>query len=124
MLRKKQVNHTGRTKKLLTDNKYIFDDTERKNCWSGHKNDFLGFGDLIALKIGKPTTIIQVTSGGQHTTRVKKITGKPIAGKVDKKVARNAKYALKCGVVILVISWNKKNNRWVPRTQQITLKDF
>lgn len=123
--RKKPVPYTAMTKELFRDNGYTVEDVERTNCWNGHKNDLFGFGDLLAVKLGKPVTIIQSTSGSNHTARVKKILGLPQGKKKgDKVLARTAELCLMCGMEILVVSWKKIKNRWTPRIERIGLTDF
>ena len=117
-------------KRDLRELGYTVDDTERKNCWSGTKNDLFGFGDLLALKPG-PTLaksrrlIVQVTGQKDHNARVKKILGQPIRGKIEDPLVRErAITALKSGMEIVVISYRKLKGRWTMRVEGVTLKDF
>lgn len=122
--RAKPVPYTNMTKELFREHGYLVDDVERKNCWSGYKNDLFGFGDLFGVKRGKKPIIIQSTGKSDHMARVKKILGLPVRGKVERHVKENAKYCLQSGVRIVVVSWRKVKRKWTPRLQEITLYDF
>ena len=116
-------------REYLEERGYQVDVVERFNCWAGNKNDLFGFGDLIAVKKGvtpqkSRRLIIQVTGQRDHTTRVKKIIGHKIRGKVDDpNVRKRALYSLECGFEIVVFSWKKIKNRWEPRIEAVT-KDY
>lgn len=120
----KPIPYTNFSKKFLRSKGYRVADVELKNCWSGHKNDLFGFGDLLAIKIGKPSIIVQSTSAACHSERRKKILGLPIRGKVDKEPADNAQYCIKCGYRVLIISWKKVKGRWAERLEEISLDSF
>jgi hypothetical protein len=112
--RRKPIPYTNMTKKLFGANGWLVDDSERKNCWTGTKNDLFGFADLAGAKEGKRPILIQSTSGSNHLARVKKIL-----------TLKSAVRCLKGGYRIAGCSWQKaKNGRWVPRLQEITLADF
>lgn len=122
--------YTAWAKEDLRKEGYLVDDVERKNCWSGTKNDLFGFGDLLAIKKSSPRQparrlIVQVTGPNDHNRRKNKILGLPNRGKVeDPETAKRAKYALKCGFEIVVMSYRKLKGRWTVRVEAITLKDF
>lgn len=103
------------TKELFRKHGYLVDDSERVNCWTGTRNDLFGFADLACAKPGKPPLLIQSTSFSCHTARVKKILTER---------RKNAIYCLRGGYRIVVCSWKKVSNRWVPRLEEITLTRF
>lgn len=130
----KGFQYTAATKKYLLEHGYMVDDLERKNCWSGKKNDLYGFGDLLAIKKGTTPCssrriIVQSSSKSNHSTRKKKILGIRVVRKgksvlICPLTPPKAKLCLECGFEIVVFTWGKIKNRWTPSIEEITLKDF
>lgn len=111
--RRRNIPYTNMTKNLFRSKGWMVDDTERKNCWSGTKNDLFGFADLAAAKPGGKPLLIQSTAHNHHTVRREKILG------LDTAIC-----ALRGGYRIAICSWKKVKGRWVPRLEEITLAAF
>lgn len=99
---------TQRTLKLFRDKGYICEVVEHWNAFTKRRHDLLGFIDVLA--IGDCIIGIQCTSMGHISDRAKKVLASPLC-----------KSWLFAGGKICVIGWDKKKNRWVSRSVDITL---
>jgi len=131
---KKKIDYQGRARKKYIDAGYLVETVERKNCWTGLSNDFLGFGDFIAIKRGFPEplserVIVQASSGAAHVAHRNKIlTVKRVLGSEDQlEEILCAQYALQCGFEIHLVTYSQKKstgNKWIERFEEIKLSDF
>lgn len=98
---------------------YRVDVCERRKPISGGESvtvDLFGFADLIAFRVGEPAVLIQTTSRGHISDRIKKITRNP-----------TAHLWAQAGGSILVQGWDQpggKGSRWRHKDVWLTLKDF
>src|SRR3989344_8614522 len=108
-----KISPTQRTLKVLREKEgAIAQVVERWNSFAKIRIDLFGFIDIVALR-GGDIVGIQVTSGSNHTARVKKIRDNPIS----------VRWILADGI-IEVRSWSKKGKRgekkkWVERIEQL-----
>jgi len=140
----KQINHTPRTLELLRSKGYLcetvekwkrFPDYKKGKCRScgntpliGVRVDLFGFADIIALRQERAVSVripggtfqtsseivfVQVTSASNHASRRNKILASP-----------EAKLCILAGCSILIQSWRKKDNRWMPMDEWITVDQF
>lgn len=77
------------------------------------KHDLFTFADIVAYHAEgarRGIWFIQVTSRSNHSARVKKILA-----------SEHARGLLEAGARIAVISWRKKDERWIDYTEEITV---
>lgn len=102
----------------------------------GRRIDAFGFGDILAAHTSGEIALIQACAGGDHTRRRKKLLG--LTSEADlarmeekeredlKRVVANVRRWLKCGGVVMLISWGKRKvhgrERWTERVELIQLK--
>lgn len=95
---------TQRSLKLMRDQGYLCEITERWNPFAKIRQDLYGFVDILCIKEGK-TVAVQTTSYGNMSARMNKIKG------LDTYLL--VKYA---GWEVIVHGWKKdKSGRWVVR---------
>jgi len=111
---------TQRTIKWIKENGWTYDVVERwiKMPMGGHRKDFLGCIDIIA--INKNQTIGIQSTGTAFSSHKKKILDNP-----------NALKWIKAGNKLILIGWRKlklkrggKAMRWRPRLYEFTIEDF
>jgi hypothetical protein len=84
-------------------------------------SDLWNFADLLAIRKdlraqsggGVDCILVQVTSASNHASRRNKILASP-----------EAKLCILAGCSILIQSWRKKDNRWMPMDEWITVDQF
>lgn len=106
---------TQRSLKMLRDQGFTCEITERFNPFTKTRHDLFNFADLIAIRADHPPLLVQVTSSG-WASRVKKVCA-----------LEAARTALQCGMLIQVHGWRKlKSNRgrWTPKIIDITEADL
>lgn len=93
---------TARTLERLKQLGFDAGVVERFNPFSKRKHDLFGFCDIVAIREGVGTILIQTTSGngGNRSSRRKKIFSEP-----------RAAIAARCGNRIEVWSWAKRGPR-------------
>ena len=82
----------------------------------GIKHDLFTFADIVAYHpdgARRGIWFVQVTSRSNHSARVKKILA-----------SEHARGLLEAGARIAVISWSKKDERWVDYTEEISVGHF
>lgn len=102
---------TARSLEQCRKNGWLADVVERRIPHSFITKDLFGFLDIVALA-HCGTIGIQATSGSNHAARVRKII-------TERREA--ARRWLECGNVIFVWSWSKRRNRFLLRSEQVTL---
>lgn len=112
MKRKKPANHTPRSKVFLEKLGFKTWRVEQWNSWSRTKLDAFNIGDLLAY-CGADNGyagiwLIQVTSGSNHSARVKK-------------VMESEHFPGWCsgGGRFAVLSWDKKSGRYMPKWEEL-----
>ena len=132
---------SARTKRLFEECGYIVGACEHVNVYAGpphlkcqscgknrigKKNDLFGIADHIVFHVDKPgVTLVQSTSGTNHSARRVKILASEIALKWVKHPERQ----------IAIMSWTKKAKKkqdgtrskvkeWSPRLEYLVLADF
>jgi len=101
---------TQRALKLLRGRGWKVDIVEYWNGFSKKRKDLFGFGDLVAIDLGRERNIIvQVTSASNHSARKAKILSIPEAADW-----------VKAGGLILILTFRKKpNGRYEAREEYI-----
>lgn len=131
---------TSRTLKYLTDEGWMACIVEKylktPDMSFGRRIDAFGFGDVLACRPGE-IALVQTTSGAGAPARRRKLLGKlteaDIAGMDEKqreislKVAANVRTWLKCGGIVMLISWSKMGKKgerklWTERVETIALQ--
>ena len=105
---------TQRTLKLLRDQGYLVDITERWIPQARKRKDLWGFADLAALHPAHNSVLlVQTTSGSNHAARRAKMADIPAV-----------LMALQAGCRIQIISWSKsrKTKRWQPRIEAVEVQ--
>lgn len=97
------------TKKWLNDQGFHVEDVETQQRHSFHKNDLLGFADLLAIKKDQ-IVLVQVTSYSHHADRKKKIMNEA-----------RSKLWLEAGGKIYLQSWREDGT---DRFEEIELSSF
>ena|SRR3990167_11245130 len=120
---KSSTSPTSRTLRTLKQQGTICGVVERFNAFAGPfgiRQDLFGFIDLIALDPERGIIGVQCCAGGGHATHRTKILENEIAPEW-----------LETGGKIEIWSWSKrklkrggKAMRWIPRVEEITLKDY
>lgn len=95
------ISPTQLTLKLLREQGWTVEVTEKWIPGANIRKDLFGFIDLVALKDGQ-TLGVQATSYSNISARVKKIESAELLSAV-----RKASWQ------VWVIGWRKQNNRWV-----------
>lgn len=106
------MSPTQRSLKLLRDDGYTAEVTEKWNPHARIRQDLFGFADLIALKPGCKPLLVQTTSGSNVAARIEKMSKLP-----------SLQLAIDCGFDIQVHGWRKlasNRNRWTPRIVSLT----
>ena len=95
---------TQRSLKMMRDQGYLCEVTERWNQWAKIRQDLFNFVDILCIKDGK-TVAVQTTSYSNISARIKKIQG------LDSyPIIKSA------GWEIVVHGWKKdKSGRWMVR---------
>jgi hypothetical protein len=95
---------TQRSLKMMRDQGYLCEVTERWNQWAKIRQDLFNFVDILCIKDGK-TVAVQTTSYSNISARIKKIQG------LDSySIIKSA------GWEIVVHGWKKdKSGRWMVR---------
>jgi len=88
------------TLRLLRDEGWTAEVTERWNPHARVRHDLFGFIDVLAVK-GEQTLAVQTTSAGNVAARIRKIADTPTIGAVRE-----------AGWTIRVHGWSKKAGRW------------
>lgn len=105
-----KVDHNARSKEYLEAKGYTAVRVDYFDTRTNKSHDFLGFGDILAMKEGEPPIIVQLTSSDHHATRRTKINGLKIARRW-----------ISTGGRILLLSFKKlqvgKNVRYEPREE-------
>ena len=92
---------TSRSLEFLRGQGYTAEVVERYNSFTRRRNDFLGFADILAFKIGvRGVLAVQTTSGSNASARIEKIRQEPKAG-----------LWLAAGNQIVVHGWAKRGPR-------------
>jgi len=109
---------TARTKRYFEERGYLVGVVERWIPQARRRVDLFGFADIVVVGWITPTTYVQVTSGGNHAARIKKILS-----------LESARRVLNEGNYIVVMSWSKRGPRgrrkvWTPRWDMITPRQF
>lgn len=108
---------TARTLKALRDDGYTAEVVEKWNPHTRTRHDLYGFGDVLAFR-GKEVLIVQATSRGNMSSRVKKILAEP----------RAKSWLQDAGGVrfVSVVGWDKdkKTNRWRAKWRPVELEEF
>jgi hypothetical protein len=95
---------TKRSLKLMRDQGYLCEITERWNPFAKIRQDLFNFVDILCVKDGK-TVAVQTTSYSNMSARIKKI-----------KELETYPIVRSAGWEIVVHGWKKdKSNRWVVR---------
>ena len=68
---------TQRSLKLLRDEGYTAEVTERWNQWARVRQDLFGVIDIVAVKAGCPVLGVQTTSASNVSARIKKAKASP-----------------------------------------------
>ena len=95
---------TQRSLKMMRDQGYLCEVTERWNQWAKIRQDLFNFVDILCIKDGK-TVAVQTTSYSNISARIKKIQG------LDSyPIIKSA------GWEIVVHGWKKdKSGKWMVR---------
>lgn len=111
---------TARSSKWLRDRGWIVARVEQRlhmpKAAFPITKDAFGFGDLLAAHMDRGIALVQVTSTGNLTKRVTKITQ-------DKKVSDYATMWLQSGGHIQVHGWAKRGPRGKRKTYQIKAEE-
>jgi hypothetical protein len=95
---------TQRSLKLMRDQGYLCEITERWNPFAKIRQDLFNFVDILCIKDGK-TVAVQTTSYGNMSARIKKI-----------KDLETYPIVRSSGWEVVVHGWKKdKSGRWVVR---------
>jgi hypothetical protein len=107
---------TQRSLKLLRDDGYTAEVTEKWNPHAKIRQDLFGFVDVIGIKAGRKPLLVQTTSGSNVAARIAKMSGIPAV-----------QLAIDCGFDVQVHGWRKlasNRNRWTPRIVSLTGDDL
>jgi hypothetical protein len=107
------MSPTGRTLKLLRRGGWLVEVVERWVPGANIRRDLWGVGDVLAMKVGKPLLLVQVTSDSNVATRVAKSKAEP-----------RLRTWLQCGCTFEVIGWAKRAGRWECRRVPLVLGDL
>lgn len=101
---------TSRSLQLLRRQNYLPWIVERWIPGANLRKDFLGFADLLALKVGEPILAVQSTSASNVATRLAKLQG-----------LASLRTWLACGGVCAIHGWalSDKDRLWHVRILQI-----
>lgn len=91
---------TSRTLERLRELGFTAQVVERWNQYARIRQDLFGFCDIVAMREGVGTVLIQACAGASHAARRSKVLAEP-----------RAEIAAKCGNRIEVWSWAKKGAR-------------
>ena len=98
-MRRKPVQLTPKSKKLMEERGYLVGKTEHWNSFAGIRQDLFGFIDLLAIGAGF-TVGVQVTSKANISSRVKKI-----------RESKEAKLLLESGWTLIVHGWYQDDKK-------------
>jgi hypothetical protein len=109
------MSPTGRSLDLLRRQKYLPWIVERWIPGASIRKDFLGFVDLLALKVGEPILAVQTTSAANVAARLTKAQG-----------LASLRTWLACGGAFVVHGWAKsgKDGLWHVRIVQVSPEDL
>ena len=100
---------TARSLKHLRGEGWLAEVVERFIPGANIRKDLFGIGDVVAIKYGGPPNLIQVTSGSNVASRVKKI-----------QESEHLPVLLACGWLVQVHGWRKNaKGRWTLRVVDI-----
>lgn len=102
------MSPTQRSLKYLRDLGYHVEIVEHFNSFTKQRKDLFGFADLLAIRENE-VLLVQVTSRGNVSARVNKITESPLLGIVRKAAIR-----------IEVHGWGKLKAGWCNRVVDLS----
>lgn len=106
------MSPTQRSLKLLREDGWTAEVTEKWNPHARIRQDLFGFVDLVAMKPGRKPLLVQTTSGSNVAARIQKMSSIPAV-----------QLAIDSGFDIQVHGWRKlvsNRNRWTPRIVNLT----